>query len=143
MNKKTPGNFSIDGNKLRISNSTGVSSVLFEDISSISYRTVDAPNWLYSLITFSISILLFATNSTSKNEYSPPSNAGTNQLALLLLIVSFILPYFIRSRWDNVIIETRGGMLLSYSVNEGDGINQVNKIEEEKRKITGINDGQS
>lgn len=139
MNKRTPGNFSIDGNKLRISNSAGVSSVLFEDISSISYRTVDAPNWKYSWITLAISIFLFVITIPSKDSSNAPPTSGISQLALLLFIVSFILPFLFRIHWDDVIIETRGGMLLSYSVIKGDGINQVNKIEEEKRMITGIN----
>jgi hypothetical protein len=32
---------------------------------------------------------------------------------------------------------------LSFSVQIGEGINQVNRIEEEKRKITGVNEGNS
>jgi hypothetical protein len=143
MIKKTPGNFSIEGNKLRIKSSAGISSVLFEDISSISFRTIEVPDWSNSFIIISISVLLFVFGLQSNPLPNAPSNGGTIQLATLLFIIALILPFFIRKRWENVIIETRGGMLLSFSVQIGEGINQVNRIEEEKRKITGVNEGNS
>jgi hypothetical protein len=143
MKKKTPGNFSIEGNKLRIKNSAGISSVLFEDISSISFRTIEVPDWSNLFIIISISVLLFVFGLQSNPLPNAPSNGGTIQLATLLFIVALILPFFIRKRWENIIIETRGGMLLSFSVQIGEGINQVNRIEEEKRKITGVNEGNS
>jgi hypothetical protein len=35
--------------------------------------------------------------------------------------------------WEDVIIETRGGMLLSYSVDENKAQTEVNKIEDARR----------
>ncbi len=129
MKKKNPGKFSFEENKLRITNQQGVSSVLFEDISSISYRSAYAPNWLYTIG----GLFLIITMSKSMNE----------SVIMLVAITSGVLTFVLAFKWDDVIIETRGGMLLSYSVDQGEGINQVDKIENEKRKITGIIDGQS
>jgi hypothetical protein len=52
--RRNPGEFSFEDNKLRISSLNGISSVLFEDISSISYSKVSIPNikWIfYGFIT--------------------------------------------------------------------------------------------
>jgi len=55
--KRNPGKFSFEDNKLRISNLDGISSVLFEDISSISYKSNSMNNLKWVLIGFVISIL--------------------------------------------------------------------------------------
>jgi hypothetical protein len=41
-----------------------------------------------------------------------------------------------RIEWDEVIVETRGGMLMSYSVDKEMGKLEVENIEKEKRAIT-------
>jgi hypothetical protein len=124
-----PGKFSIDGNKLRIENKMGMSSVLFEDISSISYKSVSINNFKMIFIGSLITMLLTIIGLTNES----PSIVF---LGILIFIGFVIYSYKNSIKWDNVIIETRGGMLLFYSVDIGEGINQVNKIEEEKRIIT-------
>ena len=75
QNQKKPGTVSFIDNKVRINYSDGTDSVLFEDISSISYKSINQPNlWiffsgiagmLFSLITQTftkmpiVSLLLF------------------------------------------------------------------------------------
>ncbi len=44
-----------------------------------------------------------------------------------------IYGYMNQIKWDDVIIETRGGMLLSYSVDEDQGQVEVNRIENARR----------
>jgi hypothetical protein len=127
-----PGNFSIEGNKLRITNKMGMSSVLFEDISSISFKSIQTPNWKYFLIGFLITILMTIIGGST-------SNVSIVVLGLIIFIGFWIYSFINKNKWDNVIIETRGGLLLFYSVDNNEGINQVNKIEEEKRRITGLN----
>jgi hypothetical protein len=127
-NQKNPGHFSIDGNKLRIENNQGLSSVLFEDISSISYKTISVPNFIFMVIGFVLyGIILFMDWSDFQTRFS---------VSVIVLIGFIVYSLMNKKKWDNVMIETRGGMLLSYSVEFGDGIKQVDKIEEEKRKIT-------
>ena len=54
--KRNPGKFSFEDNKLRISNLDGISSVLFEDISSISYKSnsMNDMKWIWLSILFMI-----------------------------------------------------------------------------------------
>jgi len=127
--KRNPGKFSFEDNKLRISNLDGISSVLFEDISSISFKSNSIPNVKWVLIGFLIGIVLeilgFNINS------NPTVFFG------FIVIVGFIIYSFMdRIKWDDVTVETRGGKLLSYSVDLGKGENQVEKIEKLKREIT-------
>jgi hypothetical protein len=58
-------------------------------------------------------------------------------LCIILGIGIIALSFFIlRIKFDNVIVETRGGKLLVFSVEFGKGQNQMEMIEEEKRKLS-------
>jgi hypothetical protein len=127
-----PGNFSIEGNKLRITNKMGMSSVLFEDISSISFKSIQTLNWNFFLIGLLITFLMTIIGGST-------SNVSIILFGLIIFIGFTIYSVVNKKKWDNVIIETRGGLLLFYSVDKNEGINQVNRIEEEKRRITGVN----
>ena len=127
-----PGNYSIHDDKLRIENNKGTSSVLFEDISSISYKSVSGQNLQWAIIGFLVSILCTGIGASS-------NNIGIIVLGLITLIGFSVYSFIDKKQWDNVIIETRGGMLLFYSTEYGNGRNEVNRIEEEKRRITGKN----
>ena len=124
VTKKNPGSFSIDGNKLRVTNSSGLSSVLFEDISSISFKSISIPNIIFTIIGILLG-LMFVMNQAFG-------------LGMLIILVGGILAFVYPNKWEDVLIETRGGMLISYSVEVGEGIKQVNLIEDQKRKINGI-----
>ncbi len=136
LNGRYPGNFSTDGDKLRIVNNQGMSSVLFEDISSISFKSynsfdvVKLFSYLFGgSLLFIILLVIGGINESGFIMF----------LGFIILIGSFIYSFTnnkFKIKWDNVIIETRGGLLLFYSVNFGEGINQVNKIEVEKRRLT-------
>ena len=49
--EKNIGYFSIEGNKIRVQKISGVDSVLFEDIASISYRQESIPK-IFGLIVY-------------------------------------------------------------------------------------------
>jgi len=61
QNQKKFGTVSFIDNKVRINYNDGTDSVLFEDISSISYKSINQPNVLISLaFTFLGIIIIFA-----------------------------------------------------------------------------------
>jgi len=127
--KRNPGKFSFEDNKLRISNLDGISSVLFEDISSISFKSNSMNNLKWVLIGFLISIVLSILGGY--NNSIPTIVFG------MIVIIGFIIYSFMdKIKWDDVTVETRGGKLLSYSVDFGQGENQVEEIEKLKREIT-------
>jgi hypothetical protein len=124
MFKKNPGSFSIDGNKLRVTNRAGLSSVLFEDISSISFKSLSIPNFIFIILGIILGFMMVMNQASG--------------LGMLIILLGGILAFVYPNKWENVLIETRGGMLISYSVEVGEGIKQVNLIEDQKRKINGI-----
>ena len=127
--KRNPGKYSFDDNKLRISNLEGTSSVLFEDISSISYKSNSMNNLKWVLIGFIISIILSIFGGYN-HSYS------TVVFGMIVLIGFTVYSFIDKLKWDDVTVETRGGKLLSYSVDFGQGENQVEEIEKLKREIT-------
>ena len=137
--KRNPGKFSIQDNKIRIQNLDGQSSVLFEDISSITWVKRSIPNMtlvsvgIVLLFSGPLSILTIGATRQTHND------STFNVLALLLILGSIALIIYglaNKTIWDDVIVETRGGALLSYSVDENMGSDEVDKIEDEKRKAT-------
>ena len=127
--KRNPGKFSFEDNKLRISNLEGTSSVLFEDISSISFKSNSMNNLKWVFIGFIISMFFIILGGY--NDSIPTIVFG------MIVFIGFIIYSFMdKIRWDDVTVETRGGKLLSYSVDFGHGENQVEEIEKLKREIT-------
>ena len=76
-----------------------------------------------------ISILFTILGSTN-------DNIPVILLGMVVLIGFIIYSFMDKIKWDDVTVETRGGKLLSYSVDLGKGENQVEKIEKLKREIT-------
>ena len=140
-NKLNPGSFSINDNKLRIKNLTGETSVLFEDISSISFKKSFSRNLMYiifGILTYMLGVTL-GNSSKGDNYKTIIIGLDISEVSILICMTGIILIilYFIKKiKYDDVIVETRGGMLLTYSVKEGEGKNQVNLIEEQKRLMT-------
>jgi hypothetical protein len=130
--KRNPGNFSISDNKLRIQNSNGQSSILFEDISSITWKKISIPNLTFIMI--GIFILFFGMMIVSINT---KANEGDSVLLLFIIVgIGFIVYGNIyKIIWEDVIVETRGGMLLSYSVDQHKGQIEVNRIENARRDV--------
>jgi hypothetical protein len=133
--QKNPGSFSISDNKLRIQNSSGQSSVLFEDISSITWKRHSIPNTMFVFIGILIAIMgpsFVATNS---------KNGDSGFMIFLTLLIGAgiaIYGFYVKTIWEDVIVETRGGMLLSYSVEENEGAIEVNRIENARRGNSNI-----
>ena len=132
-NQKNPGKVGFLDNKLRIefklTNST--ESILFEDISSMSSSKVWGLNWLYILLGFIFFIIMTIIGvSVGDSEAGPVivviGVAGT--------VAGFILSIIFKKIWDDVVVETRGGKQVKFSVPEGKGIETVDSIENEKRK---------
>jgi|688.fasta_scaffold956105_1 hypothetical protein len=127
--KRNPGKFSFEDNKLRISNLDGISSVLFEDISSISYKSnsMNDMKWIWLSILF---MIIFVSLGISYD------NSTIGVLGYICFLGGIIYSFMNKIKWDDVTVETRGGKLLSYSVDIGEGENQVEEIEKLKREIT-------
>ena len=128
------GSVSFTDDKIRVSYAGatgGQQSVLFEDVSSIEVKTQKIPNLL--LICVIIGISFFIGTILMFND--------SIELGGGLMVVGAIIAYIIGSQntinWDDVIIETRGGKLIEYSVNEGEGGEQMQLIEDAKRERTG------
>lgn len=120
------GTYEFIDNKVRINYKSGVDSVLFEDISSISYKEVGMANNLISLICTAIACLfIYYTYSTGSPT---PAFIGVG-----IIFIGFVLAIALKKYHDNVIIETRGGKLLFYSVEKGQGSIQMDTIESERR----------
>jgi hypothetical protein len=122
------GKYNFIDDKIRIITNESVTSVLFEDISSFSFYTCERKQPIYLLTGIVLSLIL--TNFRYKEI--------GDILSGLTFIGSFAVFFIYKKRWDNIIIETRGGKLIEFSVSEGDGINVVEEIEECKRKRSSI-----
>jgi hypothetical protein len=141
INIQRPGNLSFDDNKLRVTTENDITSVLFEDISSLSVRKGSGVNFKY--VVFGI-ISLFIGYIISKVYYveiemSFDSFSLWKNLKLLFYLgglILIILSFINREYWDNVVVETRGGQLIIFSVLEGDGLKYLEDIELKKRRIT-------
>jgi hypothetical protein len=109
--KRNPGKFSIQDNKIRIQNLDGQSSVLFEDISSITWVKRSIPNM--TLVSVGI-VLLFSGPlsilTIGATRQSTDNDSTFNVLALLLALGSIALIIYglaNKTIWDDVIVETR------------------------------------
>ena len=128
QNQKRFGTPTFIDNKVRVTYGDGVESVLFEDISSLSYKSINQPNPLIGLLMGLIGGLFF---------FLPMFTDMNTGLCIILGIGVIALSFFLfRIQFDNVIVETRGGKLLVFSVEFGKGQNQMEMIEEEKRKLS-------
>ena len=114
--QRRPGEVSFDNDTVRIVYDDGQSSVLFEDISSISFEKLDIniPNWPIIIL----GIVGVAAGAASGNA-----------VVLVISIVIAAYGYFKFDHWDDVVIETRGGKLITFSVEKNTGENTVNQIE--------------
>jgi hypothetical protein len=125
---KKSGNVSFDENKVRIRYSDGMDSVLFEDIASVSYCRAWGPNYSVILLAILIFILFIVLAFKIPSLYAL-------FLGLIISIITLILAYTrFKHEWENVIVESRGGGLFLYSTDLYKGHEQVELIEEERRK---------
>ena len=101
---KLPATYSLEDNKLRVIYKSGVESVLFEDISSISFREVKEPRIALLLLCFVIGLVVIIQDF--------------NNLLLggIIMFLGFILMFVITNNYDNLIVETRGRKFIIFSV---------------------------
>ena len=126
--EKRYGQWSVKDEKLRITFKDSEESVLFEDTASISYLKISNPNPLYIIGGFILGCILGFGNIDS----------GEVGLVMFLLfgpiILGVILGFSNKIKFDNVAVETRGGKIIRFTVDPGDGKAAMEQIEEEKRK---------
>ena len=101
---KLPATYSLEDNKLRVIYKSGVESVLFEDISSISFREVKEPRIALLLLCFVIGLVVIIQDF--------------NNLLLggIIMFLGFILMFVITNNYDNLIVETKGRKFIIFSV---------------------------
>jgi hypothetical protein len=119
--------------RIRIEYENGFDSVLFEDISSISCVHLSKRQYPYILWIMVLSAII--------SELIQPYFI-IRVLTGIILVYCFICNRFFPLKWNNIIIETRGGKELFFSQkseSESSGLIIVNKIEELKRLRTGKN----
>ena len=132
---KYPGTYTVVGNSLRISNDLGINSVKFDDIISVCVKKIKKVNDKYlgksMMKGLIISILILVILSLISMPAIAIVTAGWFLLAYGF--IAFIRVYFLLHNpitWENVLIETTGGGILFFSVDDGEGILEVNKFEE-------------
>ena len=131
--KKNPGHVSFNDNKLRIEFKDSTESILFEDISSMSNSKVEGANGRYILLGLLFFIFMAIVSGIVQNSDVSPVFAI---IGLAGVIAGVVLAFIKKIRWDNVVVETRGGKEVKFSVPSGKGIETVDSIENEKRKHT-------
>lgn len=125
-NIKRFGTYSIVDNKIRINYNNGTDSVLFEDISSISFKSISYAN---ILLAFGCSLLGLVISFSG--SFSDKTDIGI--LGILIIIIGLVLAFVFKNEYDNIIIETRGGKLIVFTVDHGSGKKYIDKIEEDRR----------
>ena len=110
---ETPGDISFDDDKLRVSTSNSITSILFEDISSLSVRYSSGINMKY-LILGLLSVILGPQLISSIFSYEIMMEGIGGKfwdiiknlfyiIGIILLFMSFVN----RTKWDDVVVETR------------------------------------
>ncbi len=121
----------IDGKKLRINTFSGQESVLFEDISSLGYKRVaieeNSSNYLIGGFLLGIGIGGFIFG------WIVISWKISFVLSLIVIVVGKILMKKTLFYFDSISVETRGGKIINYAVEDTLGQKEIDRIEEAKR----------
>jgi len=132
--QRNDGSYDIlDGNKLRISTASGQQSVLFEDIASLGYNrmtlTVAGDNHGTGLFFFIGGIIMgFVLMFNWDFLY------GLGIGAVVTIIGVILLNQTNQIYWDRITVETKGGKIIAFDVDDGVGKGKIDEIETEKRK---------
>ena len=132
------GKYSFEENntKIKVTTSTGQDSVLFEDIASIGWtrmQFITNPNAKTGVIIIIASILLGPIIGINISISAGLLVFGVGMIIGGLLLIKTKTNYF-----DRISVETKGGKIISFDVPDGSASNEVEKIENTKRQITGI-----
>ena len=104
-------------------------SVLFEDVSSLSWTSCSKANpkgYLFFLLPF---VFTFFIDELGISTYLA--------LGVAAVVAGAWYAFSNKVKWDNVILETRGGKKITFSVEKGEGMTVMEKIEEDKRNHVG------
>ncbi len=133
-NKYQPGNISYENNKITVETDVNSTSVLFEDISSLSYRKNS--QFLGDRNLQQIGVVLFFIGFIS---CIVTLGSTTSKLGLFLNLGSMVLIligiFSNKVEFENVFIETRGGRIVYFSVDEYSGEEVISSIEEKRREF--------
>lgn len=83
LRKKIMGSVTFNDDKLRVNYASGTESVLFEDISSISFRRRESPNNLYIILGTLIGAALIFYGIFEASQFLPLTG-------LIVIILGFI-----------------------------------------------------
>jgi membrane-bound ClpP family serine protease len=121
----------IDGNKIRIQTDAGQDSVLFEDIASLGFKRVAIGEYPSTYILGIICLII----GLSGMMFGWIFMNGIASLILGLAVV--ILGNYLMKQtyfyFDQISVETRGGKIILYGVNDTFGQSEIDRIEEAKR----------
>ena len=125
------GKYSFEDNntKIKVTTSNGQENVLFEDIASIGWEEnfFDTTPHFGKGVILMIATFIFAIWIESWYVF------GVGELIGIILVMYSKTTFF-----DTISVETKGGKIIYFNVPHGTATNEVDKIEEIKRKITGV-----
>jgi hypothetical protein len=125
----------IDGNKLRIKTVSGQESVLFEDIASLGYKRVAIEEYPSTYLLGILCLILGMAGMMFGWIFI--SGIVSLILGLAFVILSVYLMKKTLFYFDQISVETRGGKIIHYGVNDTHGQSEIDRIEDAKRN--GIN----
>lgn len=121
----TPVTYNFLDDKIRVEYKDGLDSILFEDISSISTIKVKKKQWIFILLGIIGGIFINLLFNTEDGKYGSIS-----------IIIGLVLFFILKKEYDNVIIESKGGKLMVFTVGKDEGKSVVDEIEDNKRLRT-------
>jgi hypothetical protein len=134
-----PGNVSYEKNKITVETETSSTSVLFEDISSLSFRKQSYFQGNKTIVITGMLIFLLSLVSCFGTFDKDNPDAGSKMGYFILLSVGGLIVFFWgfltnKITFENVIIETRGGSNVYFSVDEFEGEYVISSIEDKRRE---------
>ena len=123
----------VDGNKIKISTASGQQSVLFEDIASLGYNrmtlTVQGDNYGTGMAVMVIGIIM---GFVLMFNWDFLNGLGIGFVAFI--IGAILMAQTNQIYWDRITVETKGGKIIAFDVDDGVGKGKIDEIETEKRK---------
>jgi hypothetical protein len=134
-----PGNVSYEKNKITVETETNSTSVLFEDISSLSFRKQSYFKGNKTIVVIGILIffLSFISCFGTFDKSNPDASSKIGMYFFLSLGGLVVVIWGINSNkinFENVILETRGGSKVYFSVDEFEGEHIISSIEDKRRE---------
>jgi hypothetical protein len=129
-----PGDVSYEKNKITVETGTNSTSILFEDISSLSFTKQSHYLGNKTIIIIGIIVFFLSFMSCLTNVKSESKVELYFFLALGGIGMIFWGLFSNKIDFENVIIETRGGSKVYFSVDEFEGEYVISSIEDKRRE---------